>query len=139
MDKTAVNPPVPVPQAVEMTTNWRNYYADITGTSPDDAMRAFRIPLEDLEAMVDMAKADQNITSVRAYLALGEGVSGGAVDSDLVHILLVPVNDNAPFGNDVLEVTKAGKSTSTIMDFTTPCPIQCDTSSVLYGPQMRKD
>jgi hypothetical protein len=138
MDKT-LNPPVPVTEAVEMTTNWRNYYASITGSSPDNALRAFRIPLEDLQAMIDMAKVDQEITSVRAYLALGEGVNGGAVDSNLVHVLLVPVNDNLPFGTDILEVQRSGKPVSTIMDFTTPCPAQCDTRSVLYGPQVRKD
>ena len=139
MDKTVSHPPVPVPLGVEMTTNWRNYYADITGTSPNDAFRGFRIPLEDLQAMVDLAKADPSITTVRAYLALGEPVSNGGVSSDNVHLLLVPVIDNTPTGTDMLEVERAGKSVSTIMDFTTPCPAQCDTSSVLYGPQTIQD
>ncbi len=138
MEKS-MNPPVPVPQAVQMTTNWRQYYADITGTLPDNALRAFKIPLEDLQAMVDMAKVDQDITSVRAYLALGEGVTGGAVRSDLVHVLLVPVYDNNFAGTDILEVERSGKMVSTIMDFTTPCPAVCDVTSVLYGPQLHQD
>jgi hypothetical protein len=136
MDNTANHPPVPVPEAVEMTTNWRNYYADITGTQPEDAFRGFRIPLEDLQRMVDLAKEDPSITSVRAYLALGEPVSNGGVSSDNVHLLLLPVLNNTPTGTDLLVVERAGKEVSTIMDFTTPCPAQCDTSSVLYGPQL---
>jgi hypothetical protein len=139
MDKTVNHPPVPILQAVEMTTNWRNYYGDITGTSPNDAFRGFRIPLEDLQAMVDLAKTDPTITSARAYLALGEPVSNGSATSDEMHLLLVPVIDNTPTGTDLLEVERAGKPVSTIMDFTTPCPAQCDTSSVLYGPQYHQD
>ncbi len=135
MDKT-LNPPVPVNQAVAMTTNWRIYFGNITGTAPADALRAFKIPLEDLKALVDMARVDTNITSVRAYLALGEAIENGPLDFNDVHILLVPVDDTAsPAGEDVLEVSRSGKMVSTIMDFTTPCPALCDTSSVLYGPQ----
>lgn len=129
------SPPVPLLQAIDMTTNWRNYYAQITGTQADDALRAFKIPLEDLQAMVDMAKADSNITAVRAYLALGEGVTSGPVNADKVHILLVPVSDTTTVGagTDILEVEIAGKAYSTIRDFTTPCPALCDFSSPLYA------
>lgn len=130
--KPRLNPPIPVPEAVEMTTNWRNYYGQITGTDPDNALRAFKIPLEDLLAMVEFAKKDTSITAVRAYLALGEP-SNGPLDPNLVHVLLVPVADTTPTGADILEVTEVGKKVSTIMDFTTPCPAMCDFTSPLYG------
>jgi len=127
-------PPVPVDDAAQMTANWREYYGNITGTDPHDALRAFRIPLEDLEDMVAMARKDANITSVRAYLALGEAAGNTIIDPDVVHILLVPVADSTPTGTDILEVTEGGKTVSTIRDFTTPCPAICDVNSPLYGP-----
>lgn len=127
-------PPVSTERAIEMTENWRAYYSRITDTDPDKALRAFKIPLTDLLALVELAKQEQNITSVRAYLALGTGVTSGVVDSEQVHILLVPVKDATPTtaGTDVLETKVDGTQVSTIMDFTTPCPSMCDTRSPLY-------
>lgn len=125
-------PPVPLDRAIEMTENWRAYYAQVTGTDPNNALRGFKIPLDDLLALVEIAKADQNITSVRAYLALGSGMAtSGSVLSENIHILLVPVKDATPTtaGTDVLET----KAVSTIMDFTTPCPALCDERSPLYN------
>ena len=136
MSKTTNHPPVPVPQAIEMTTNWRDYYASITGTSPEDAFRGFTIPLDDLEALVDMAKKDLNITAVRAYLALGEAATANGVDANEIHLLLLPVSDNTPAGTDILEVDHDGLKISTIQDFTKPCPALCDVTSPLYGPQI---
>lgn len=131
---TNPNPPVPVNEAIEMTANWRSYYAQITGTDPENALRAFKIPLEDLQAMVDLAQKDTQITSVRAYLALGEPANDTIVDSDKIHVLLVPVSNTSEAGTDLLEIQVAGRTISTIMDFTTPCPALCDQASPLYGP-----
>ncbi|WP_118975671.1 hypothetical protein [Taibaiella koreensis] len=134
------HPPVPEDQAIAWTTNWRNYYGSITGTDPNDALRAFKIPLEDLQALVDMAKDDNNIDSVRAYLALTEDRVGDVINASEVHIVLVPVAKNPNImppvpdpGIDILQASKAGKTVSTIMDFTTPCPAMCDFQSPLYG------
>jgi hypothetical protein len=127
-------PPVPLEDAVDMTTNWRDYYGQITGTDPNDALRAFRIPMEDLRAMMLMADMDPTITSVRGYLALGEPAGNNIIDPNIVHILMVPVSDITPTGTDILETTIMGRKTSTIMDFTSPCPAACDFNSPLYGP-----
>lgn len=130
-----VNPPVPVDQAVDMTTHWRTYYGQITGTEPENALRAFKIPLEDIIALVEMAKKDLEINAVRAYLALGEPVPNGeTLNPDKVHIILVPVADSSPAGKDILEIQRSGVTVSTIMDFTNPCPALCDFTSPLYGP-----
>ncbi len=132
---TVPKPPVPLDDAIEMTTNWRQYYGAITGTDPANALRGFRIPMEDLQAMMDLAKTDPTITSVRGYLALGEAVGNGQIiDPNIVHILLVPVSDITPTGTDILEKSTIGRTTSTIMDFTSPCPAMCDFNSPLYGP-----
>lgn len=128
------HPPVPVNDAIGMTTNWRNYYGQITGTNPADAFRGFKIPIEDLQSIIDLAKEDPTINAARAYLALGAPANEDVIDPSTIHILLVPVADTTPTGADILEVTKAGKTVSTIMDFTTPCPAMCDFSSPLYGP-----
>lgn len=133
MSSNLEHPPVPVPEAVEMTTNWRAYYGQITGTNPDDAFRGFKIPIEDLQSIIDLAKQDPTINAARAYLALGEPAANNIIDPNTIHILLVPVADTTPTGADILEVIKVGKKVSTIMDFTTPCPAMCDFSSPLYG------
>jgi len=134
------HPPVPETDAVTWTTNWRNYYGSITGTDPDNALRAFKIPLEDLQTLVDMAKGDANIDSVRAYLALTEDRVGNVINASEVHIVLVPVAKNPNIlppvpdpGIDILQATIVGKTVSTIMDFTNPCPALCDFQSPLYG------
>lgn len=138
MSSKFAHPPVPVGDAVTMTTNWRNYYGQITGTNPADAFRGFKIPLEDLQSIIDLATQDPSINAARAYLALGEPAGNNGVDPNTIHILLVPVADTTPTGVDILEVVKAGKRVSTIMDFTSPCPAVCDFTSPLYGPLTEK-
>lgn len=130
---TTPNPPIPVNDAIEMTANWRDYYASITGTEPMDAFRAFKIPLEDLQRMIDLAKEDPTIDSVRAYLALGEPSGNQIIDPNTVHVLLVPVKGPSPNGVDLLEVQRGPTMISTIMDFTQPCPMACDVTSPLYS------
>lgn len=132
------HPPVPLGDAVEMTTNWRDYYGEITGTDPANAFRGFKIPLEDLQSIIDLAKQDPTINAARAYIALGEPAGNNVIDPSTIHILLVPVADTTPTGQDVLEVTRFGKTVSTIMDFTSPCPAVCDFTSPLYGLSTEK-
>lgn len=127
------NPPVPLPDAIDMTTNWRAYYGEITGTDPADAFRGFKIPLEDLQSIIDLAKTDPTIDAARAYLALGAPSNGNIIDPSTIHILLVPVRGTTPKGIDVLEAQRGDIMESTIMDFTQPCPSMCDVDSPLYG------
>lgn len=133
-------PPVPVVVAETLTQNWRDYYAGITKTPPVDAFRGFKIPLEDLEKLVDIAKKDNQITAVRAYLAIGRPLQNGELPtSEDLHILLVPVAENGGTGTDVLEVAEEIDGNivmvPSIYDFTTPCPAQCDFTSPLYSMQ----
>ena len=131
-------PPVEPGVAEQLTLNWREFYADATGTAPEDAFRGFKIPLEDLLKIVEIAQKDAKINAVRAYLALGRELENGQVPgSQDIHILLVPVAENGGTGKDILQVPEVIDSktvmVSSIYDFTTPCPAQCDFTSPLYS------
>lgn len=131
-------PPVEPNVAEQLTLNWRDYYAGLTGTDPQDAFRGFKIPIEDLQRLVDIASKDNKIDAVRAYLAIGRPLQNGEIPGmEDLHILLVPVAANGGTGTDILEVNAVvdGKSVMvpSIYDFTTPCPAQCDFSSPLYS------
>lgn len=130
-------PPLRIPDAVDLTAHWRNYYASLlndgSSSNGENIFRGFRIPIDDLQQLLDKAAAYNNaghadeITDVRAYLA-----KGPAPESD-VHVLLVPVatlraGPAGQKGTDKLEMD----GTSAIYNFTTPCPIQCDIDSQLY-------
>lgn len=151
-------PTVPVEEAIKLTTNWRSFYADIYNDTtknlkkidPDgkDVFRGFRIPLEDMEELLSVAKEfnatnQEKINSIRAYLV--KDTEDVTKLSD-IHIILVPVIDekNGEFfksgmpvlhGRDLLEIknTESEVSESVIYDFTTPCPTQCDPESELYS------
>lgn len=115
---------VPVAEAAEGTSYWREYYALRTAT--EDASKIFRgflIPLDDLKSL--LATAD--ITGVRAYLALkNQPTPEEIVEPNDVHIYLVPVRDNV----DLCE-SPTGKSN--VCNFTSPCPNVCDLDSPLYS------
>lgn len=151
-------PTVPVEKAIQLTTNWRSFYAKIYNDStqnlkkidPDgkDVFRGFRIPLDDLVQLVEIAKKynsenSEKINSVRAYLVKDTDDVTRLGD---IHIILVPVVGGkeidpfplkglAPYGRDLLEMEDAAEGTtdSVIYDFSTPCPTECDTESELYS------
>lgn len=153
-------PTIPVEQAIQLTTNWRLFYADIYNDSvkinkkidPDgqEVFRGFRIPIEDLEQLLEVAKSfnadhSEKINSVRAYLVKDSQDPKQLSD---IHIILVPVvggkeidpfpaRGDVQYGNDLLQIKDgtAEAHRSVIFDFTTPCPTQCDTDSVLYSSQ----
>lgn len=151
-------PTVPVQKAIELTSNWRSFYAEIYNDStqnlkkidPDgkDVFRGFRIPLDDLEQIMEVARKfnsenQEKINSVRAYLVKDTEDVTRLGD---IHIILVPVvggkeiepfplQSVAPHGRDLLQLENQTLDTeeSVIYDFTTPCPTQCDPESELYS------
>lgn len=129
-------------QAIDYTTNWRMYYDKfLCSINPErksdpnstDIFRGFRIPINDLEALLDdagytLTKKEHapDIDFVRTYLA---------IKNEAMDLIIVPVSkldEQYPNGADILSMTIDGKPKCTIYDFTTPCPTQCDTSSPLY-------
>ncbi|MCD8538486.1 MAG: hypothetical protein LRY55_01045 [Leadbetterella sp.] len=158
MSKT---PTIPVPKAIQLTTNWRSFYAEIYNDSvehtkkidPDgkEVFRGFRIPLEDLEQLLKIAKkfntenSEEKINSIRAYLVKDSEDPKLLGD---IHVILVPVvggnemepfpsKSATPYGTDLLQMEDRalGTTESVIYDFTSPCPTECDTDSDLYSPQ----
>lgn len=153
-------PTLPLEKAIEQTSNWRSFYAKIYNDSkflnainPDGegVFRGFRIPLEDLTQIVEFInkynadeKNKEKINSIRAYLAKNTDDMERLED---IHVLLVPVvggkkiepdmlrGDDAIYGRDLLEIDNKQENAieSTIYNFTTPCPTECDTKSVLYA------
>ncbi len=145
-------PSIPVKEAVTLTSNWRTYYAalsteanpaqPISPNSPE-VFRGFRIPLEDLEKIIAVAREynEKNaspINSVRAYLVKDTPDIRHNKD---IHLILVPVVGGkemqaglSPFGTDLLGPKGVEDETDTfIYDYTSPCPAQCDTESILYS------
>lgn len=119
-------PPIPVEEAVRLTTNWRVFFANLIKEEDPNSPKVFRgftIPIQDLEQILDHYDDYPNMTGIRVYIAKDcEQRNGG-----LVHLVVVPVDES---GKDVTTL-KDGKSS--VYDFTSPCPEVCDTSSKLYS------
>ena len=117
---------IPEKQAIEITTNYRNY---IAGIDPKlNYPRAFLIPMEDITQLAQF----QNCPNVRAYLTMD--VPG---DVSTIKVILVPVNEQ---NQDVLSISVPGApddaavtDQSTIYDFSSPCPQACDIDSPLFS------
>ncbi len=125
--------PITLPQAVEWTTNWRNWSLE-NGFTPETTLKAFYIPIGDIEAIARTAGA----AGTRAYLALTD-----PNDPTSIKIILVPTSNSelVGYGQDMIEpIAPIGAKVSddpdplvTIYDMTLPCPRYCDPSSPLFG------
>lgn len=155
MSKT---PPIPVEKAITLTSNWRSFYAEIYNDSKEhhkkidpngeEVFRGFRIPLSDLEEILNVIKKfneenSEKINSIRAYLVKDSEDTSYLRD---IHVILLPVvggkeiepfpvKNAAPYGTDLLKVEDRtlGITKSVIYDFSQPCPTECDTESKLYS------
>lgn len=123
--------PITLNQGIEWTTNWRNWCLE-NGFTPEDTLKAFYIPIGDLEAIV----ATSGAGGARAYLALEK-----PNDPSTVKIVLVPTATNQliGYGRDIIEplpttgVKNDDDELVTIYDLTLPCPRYCDPTSPLFG------
>lgn len=110
-------------EAKSFTHSWRHSGTSIK-YSHVGFVKAFNINKSDIDQLQMLIPHNG---SCRAYLAISP-------ESTAVKLLMVPVNGD---GLDILSIENDGdeadESQSTIFDFTTPCPSQCDTSSPLYG------
>ena len=96
-------------------TNWYDYCGDKSLMS---CVRAINIPLDSITPLLGTA----GVSGIRAYIGLPDNSTMAGM-----HLYLVAVDSG---GNDVIE--NSSTKQSMIMDFTTPCPSTCDTSSPLY-------
>ena len=110
---------IPEQEAIDITTNWRDY---ISGIDPSpDYIKAFDIPMVDIQQLAEFHQCP----SVRAYLSMT--IPG---DISSLKVILVPVDaDN----KDILSVPSPdGTDHSSIYDFSSPCPQNCDVDSPLF-------
>lgn len=106
-------------QAKQWTSNWRN--------APTTAARAFLIPIQDLQGLLEEMNSQLNDPNacVRAYLAIDETGEeklvfvGTQQDRNGVYRDMLPNDD------------EVGANQDGIWDFTRPCPPRCDDESAL--------
>ena len=136
-----VNSSIPITTAITRVTNWKTAFgaaAQAQGTSPLILPQAAYIPIADIMALADKYQHlySMKVTGVRAYFGLEHPRFEGHI-----RLLLVPVveMDMQPitYYRDLIVVHErmspdAAVSTS-VYDFTKPCPDFCDTESILYN------
>jgi len=112
------------PTAIAWTTASRGRHA--TG-----ATKAYLIPLDDLQGAIDEIKSQGGDPMARAYLAYGN--TDGKPDEDkLVIVGTTQHSSPSPGGATVYkDMIPSRNPTSSIWDFTEPCPTQCDDTSPL--------
>jgi hypothetical protein len=106
---------IPVPQAMQMTTNWRTY---LDATNPDFNVRSYYIPISSFKSVL---KNNHKAEAVRAYIGLAD-----PTDPTTSQLLLIPIVDGKevpylpPTGDGL-----GGPGGSNIYDLTQPCPPDC--------------
>jgi hypothetical protein len=148
--------------AINQTENWRKYYTTIYNNDPDNSkdlidhhdnpavFRGFFVSLKDLMGVKEILEGylalnpaaspqDDNL-GIRVYLAKEETHKSQQKN---MHVLIVPVINNTDITNLALTVngppslsdvtTESDTSSSTVFDFSAPCPDVCDVKSPLHG------
>lgn len=112
----------------EFNKSWETFSHD-----PKDYIRAYLIPISDIEAMYKIFNQQENIIGCRVYLGMEpvpqntEPMQPGAMK-----LFMVPVAGeiDSNSGSDILYDKSTNKSL--IYDFSLPCPSTCDIKSPLY-------
>jgi len=117
-------PGIPESVGVDYTTNYRTYISGIDKNP--DYIHAFNIPMQDIASLADFTKCP----SVRAYLGMSN-----PKDISTLKLVLVPVDSS---NIDILSIQVPDGSgglvdQSSIYDFTSPCPQNCDIDSPLFS------
>jgi len=131
---------ISVPEAVEKTTNWRNFMKGKTAEEDANKVpKAVYISKEDIMDMAKQCEADDTIAGVRAYFTLDSEAAEEVKNVVTFVMVLVRVSDKKPFGDDVLYMPTPDGSNgssvagnSNVYDYTRPCPSICDVDSPLF-------
>lgn len=136
---------IPVDEAIEKTTNWRNFMAK---NFPDaDAKllpKAVYISRSDIQDMAKYCEADDTILGVRAYFTLDSEYEENVLNQVKFIMVLVKDSPSYPCGEDIMYIPSgAGMQAlspdggnlddSNVYDFTRPCPDTCDARSPLFS------
>ena len=127
---------ISVPEAVEKTTNWRNFMESKTADTKR-IPKAVYISKEDITDMAKQCAADDTIAGVRAYFTLDSEAAEEVKNIVTFVMVLVRTSDEKPFGDDVLYMEPNGVGgnvggNSNVYDYTKPCPDFCDPDSPLF-------
>ena len=128
---------ISVPEAIEKTTNWRNFMESKTSDTRR-IPKAVYISKEDITDMANQCEADPTIAGVRAYFTLDSEAAEEVKNMVTFVMVLVRESDVKPFGDDVLyasDGTGVGGNVggnSNVYDYTQPCPDVCDPNSPLF-------
>ncbi|MDP4265719.1 MAG: hypothetical protein Q8941_24585 [Bacteroidota bacterium] len=132
-------PPIPLATAIKEAANWRAYCKKLLrgekgqGNADLPVMKAFFVPIADLQEVLDLAKNDsgKEVAGMRLYFRLANE------DDNLSNLqaMIVPV----VFEPDLLYLkdwterrhATADEDPSLVFDFTKPCPTECDNLSPL--------
>lgn len=123
-NQTVPSPGIPEAVGIAYTTNYRTYISGIDKNP--DYIHAFNIPMQDIASLADFTKCP----SVRAYLGMSD-----PTDISTLKLVLVPVDNT---NTDILSIPVPDGSgglvdQSSIYDFTSPCPQNCDIASPLFS------
>jgi len=131
---------IPVPTAIESTTNWRNFMKNNTAAA--DARRipkAVYLSRTDIMDMAKQCEADENIVGMRAYFTLNNELSEEVKNEIRFVMVLVRASEKKPYGDDIIYMPGEGANdaqgiagNSNVYDFTRPCPDVCDAESPLF-------
>ncbi len=113
---------IPESEAIAWTAAYR-------GRVSSDSVRAFLIPLSDMLQVTAevVAKAEGGSPKVRAYLAYD------ATKDEEKLVIVGTTQDNSTLPTTFRDMLPSKDPTSSIWDFTDPCPPVCDNKSPLNG------
>ncbi|MEM7084542.1 MAG: hypothetical protein AAF489_00075 [Bacteroidota bacterium] len=112
------------PTAIAWTTASRARHAS-------GATKAYLIPLDDLQGAIDEIKNQGGDPMARAYLAYGN-VDGKPAEDKLVIVGTTQEPPSTPGGKIIYrDMIPSRDPSSSIWDFTEPCPQACDGTSPL--------
>jgi hypothetical protein len=118
-------------------TRWLNAIAALPGygDDPQSIPRAIFIAFDDINELVK-EYPEKELKGIRIYFGLaGEDNPGKATVND-IRGLIVPVfyADKYRHHADLVKTDPKDPNSTSIYDFTTPCPVVCDFQSELYVP-----
>ncbi len=118
---SATDKKITLAEAISWTTAWRS--------SPTTSARAFLIPIEDMQGVINEISGQGGSPCARAYLAM----DGGEEKLVIVGTSQETQKDGSVIYRDLLPAVGEDPATASnaIYDFTTPCPTECDPSSPL--------
>ena len=133
-------PPIPLEEATQQAANWRSYCKKLLdgrkGKNGEDlpVMKAFFIPLDDLEIVTELAKKDSghDVVGLRIYFRLENADNDlSELQAMIVPVVRIAAMDYLKDWTHIRSKTSEIANSSLVYDFTKHCPTECDEESAL--------